>query len=764
MINEFSELCVSASELYLDFLKRSDLGLSEIGVHTLSALDEHAKVWEFRLKSRLYDPESVQIRYTITGMTFGPDDFSIREYDADTGVLIIQFLQTPQVFKNGVRPHDVLVISSLLFLVQNVRDWFAKHGSHLVLPEKSGKCKTAIGQIEHALPNGNSLDMPLPEQASAIETALSVPLSYIWGPPGTGKTRLVLTHAVLTLVRRGCRVGVFAPTNIALEQAMDAILDGAARLGIEKELILRLGTPSRRFANSHPEVCEVQGIERRIEEAKRQIEILKTVIDHRRGQNALHSGESMLLILDQMKVAFGARETILHQLGALRQEASVLDVRLHKFTTRAMQFLTGKPPSEQSDRERVGVLERDAETRLAAIDAQIIMLTEDFRRTQTHSRKLTDIQSRFNPRTWQNSQKDLASILSEIREWISVREAVVTPYRQNSLEELQSLKTDWEVKVARLRKSTVAERMNSSRVVGMTLDLLIGRFREAPPLFDHLFLDEAGYASLIKGLSLFRHGSPVTMLGDHKQLPPIVEMNDDEINVKENRPINLWATTAIYCETAFHRGWTSCEWLDALWNSKLAKEPQFDHTERAILKTSRRFGANLCTVLDELLYQFGFTSANIENLQIHVINAPRGNAMPRKREAPTEVDAIAALLNNSALGDMAIITPYRHQLALLGRRLPSLQHEDRILTIHRSQGREWDTVIVSVVDGSGPKNSPWFTDTHNVQSRGAHVMNTAVSRARKRLIIVCEESFWRNKADRGAQLISRLIDDATPIS
>ena len=69
-----------------------------------------------------------------------------------------------------------------------------------------------------------------------------------------------------------------------------------------------------------------------------------------------------------------------------------------------------------------------------------------------------------------------------------------------------------------------------------------------------------------------------------------------------------------------------------------------------------------------------------------------------------------------------------------------------MLTIHKSQGREWDTVIVSVVDGhQNPEEKPLrFTSTQVIEGArvGLKVINTALSRAKRRLIIVCDRDHW----------------------
>jgi hypothetical protein len=48
----------------------------------------------------------------------------------------------------------------------------------------------------------------------------------------------------------------------------------------------------------------------------------------------------------------------------------------------------------------------------------------------------------------------------------------------------------------------------------------------------------------------------------------------------------------------------------------------------------------------------------------------------------------------------------------------------------------------------------FLTDSNNRQTHGLEVINTAVSRAKRRLVIVCDESFWRCQE---GQLLQELI-------
>ena len=132
-----------------------------------------------------------------------------------------------------------------------------------------------------------------------------------------------------------------------------------------------------------------------------------------------------------------------------------------------------------------------------------------------------------------------------------------------------------------------------------------------------------------------------------------------------------------------------------------------------------------------------------------------GGSSPNRRENNAEAAAIQQIVKSNKLKEFVILTPYKNQMAKIGALLPNERNNHLILTVHGSQGREWDTVILSVSDTS----DKWFTDSQNRVSKGKNLINTAVSRARKRLIIVCDYNYWIKQNN---QLITGLLKAGEP--
>ncbi|HEX6968097.1 MAG TPA: AAA domain-containing protein [Micromonosporaceae bacterium] len=87
-------------------------------------------------------------------------------------------------------------------------------------------------------------------QQEAYESCLATGVRLVWGPPGTGKTR-VLAEAIRTLSSIGKRVLLVSATNIAVDNALLGAVDHRRERGV----LLRVGPPHHPDVLAHPELC-----------------------------------------------------------------------------------------------------------------------------------------------------------------------------------------------------------------------------------------------------------------------------------------------------------------------------------------------------------------------------------------------------------------------------------------------------------------------------------------------------------------------------
>lgn len=696
---EIRELCINSCKVYYDYLAKSGKGLHEVEVWQLEVLDRAQRIVSLRLSKKIFDAETIFFQFAGDEQKYNTDQIKVLEYDVERNTLYVE--PNGELFPrfNRIRAAELLVISDMKFLVERVRTWFEQRGQDMMMPTKASSLDKKIITKEMFGKAAPSVD-----QLNAIRAALTKPFSYIWGAPGTGKTQLVLANVVIQYVLQGKKCAILAPTNTALEQVMKGVLRVSDEVGIARDKFLRLGHTSKWFAERYPEVCENIGIATQRMNIEKQINVVRTVLKKEKTtiDTTLLELESALDKLNQLKELLDA--------GATASKSQKMMKQLMK---EAKQGVNAHPLTK--------------------------MLTEslDFDTLEPTIKYL---------REFIEKQKQAEAVLqAKAREYEDMPE---TDLRQ-TLSQLEH---------SRDRMQGNNERAKKALVVAATLDCYINRFVEDELLVEHFFLDEAGYANAAKALVLLKGDVPVTFLGDHLQLPPVCEMNDmDMTQNPDNRDAFIWSKSAIYLPRLFEQD------KDEAAESYFANDERLSKSVfRADLRFTHRFGDNLADVLNTFVYQNGFASdsgkGETEIYFVHVDTpSPQRKDDRNKalRESEAEAEAIRHFLQTTGVGDYAILTPYINQVKLLGKLMPRDRNEGRILTVHGAQGKEWENVLLSVVD----TDRKWFTDSMTAKSRGLHLLNTAVSRAQRRLIIFCNSNYWRKQ---NGQLIKGLLDVAQP--
>ena len=585
---------INATSIYYEYLQNHNLGCEQLQILGINIQEAIIK---FFIKAKFVNTDSLMLdvcgRYTPLSEEVG---FCVLFYDEKTGILAIECLDFALLEKIEKHKNDIKLFSDLKFLIRNL-EMFFENAKSFALPTKnpplnqnpltqnpfsptksnpSQSPSTAQNQHIEIDSSFTPKDYLNAEQKSALMCALSEPFSYIWGAPGSGKTQVVLFEALLYYIYNGLPVCVLAPTNSALEQVLIALISKFDTLGLNREKILRLGTPSNAFLEKYTEVCD--------------------------------------------------------------------------------------------------------------------------------------------PQVLQKKAKD--SLFSS---------------------------------------TTPKARLKEALLIGMTMDGFIKKHSSLGIDFCHFFLDECAFTPLIKALVLTTQNTPITLLGDHKQLMPICEMPTSQIK-GEKIWANLFNLSSLFLEDFFaHSAEISAPIFSKSQSSPLCfTQDNSAKTAFCILRQTHRYGDNLAKILDSHIYHNGLKGKQ-ENTQIFYIDCP--NAIIEDKQNITEARAIAALtkeldkqkppLSQNDFSDFAIITPFIKQKKLLSDCGVSYR---RIWTIHGSQGQEFDTVIFSPV-----MLHHHLTDSRNTNA--SYALNVAISRIKKQLIIVCDRAYWLRF--RG-QFLSEILANALP--
>lgn len=586
---------INATSIYYEYLQNHNLGCEQLQILGINIQEAIIK---FFIKAKFVNTDSLMLdvcgRYTPLSEEAG---FCVLFYDEKTGILAIECLDFAILEKIEKHKNDIKLFSDLKFLIRNL-EMFFENAKSFALPTKNPPLakKPLLAQNPPSPTKSNPSQSPSTaqnqhieidssftpkdylnaEQKSALMCALSEPFSYIWGAPGSGKTQVVLFEALLYYIYNGLPVCVLAPTNSALEQVLIALISKFDTLGLNREKILRLGTPSNAFLEKYTEVCDPQVLQKK------------------------------------------AKDSL---------------------------FSTTTPKA----------------------------------------------------------------------------------------------------------------RLKEALLIGMTMDGFIKKHSSLGIDFCHFFLDECAFTPLIKALVLTTQNTPITLLGDHKQLMPICEMPTSQIK-GEKIWANLFNLSSLFLEDFFaHSAEISAPIFSKSQSSPLCfTQDNSAKTAFCILRQTHRYGDNLAKILDSHIYHNGLKGKQ-ENTQIFYIDCP--NAIIEDKQNITEARAIATLtkeldkqkppLSQNDFSDFAIITPFIKQKKLLSDCGVSYR---RIWTIHGSQGQEFDTVIFSPV-----MLHHHLTDSRNTNA--SYALNVAISRIKKQLIIVCDRAYWLRF--RG-QFLSEILANALP--
>lgn len=541
------------------------------------------------------------------------------------------------------------------------------------------------------------MGVPSREQEIAAEGMLKAKAAYVWGAPGTGKTQFVLASAIRGCLAAGESIAVFAPTNNSVEQVLQGILSVIPP--DERGDVIRLGIPSKRFNREHPEMCEDRQVQRLLDRTMESLENIEEAIYERMA-------DQIKGYLDDLK------------------EAGIDSWSL-------LEAAEARP---------------DLKARIDSIVAVCRM-----------RRKTADILE-DGDMTAEEQLKAIEDCIFERRR----PAAQIREYSEMTLGDMMSLSTQLEEEADALRTSTSSCRIAKARIIAATPQQFISRFRPKGSEddgrieldVDRIFLDEAGYCGLVQALALFSNGVPVVMLGDHMQLPPVSELDEDDLRrwAREGGRMDdafIWSLPALECERMLTSG------IDESRRAFLnGEEPLFESTVRFDLTRTRRFGSNLAEVLDRHVYRNGLTGVPGSHLEMICIDAVCERRKARENSA--EAGAVSDYLKAESPDpkEVCVLSPYSVQCSLLKSCVPR-RYRDSVMTIHGSQGREWDTVVISIADCRLLTRDVPLRFSSSFTSIGLKVINTAVSRAKKRLVIVCDREFW---LQRTGELIKSLIE------
>lgn len=542
------------------------------------------------------------------------------------------------------------------------------------------------------------------DQTDAIATAFKEDVTYLWGPPGTGKTH-TLGALAKALYDARQRVLIVSHTNRAVDGVLEALCD-------------RL-TDGGREAMPTDEVVRIGGIARESLRSKYGAQVSLDAISRRWDSEAS----------DEVARLEEARLAARREIEQIESRSSVAAHR-KEMATELAALKTELLRSQQPIRGFIrGILAGGAVPPLngAAIEARIERLGSEIAALD-----------------WELEQQD----------------DLAAPAR---LEELQNLVTDIAEKIKEVNDKVAKRKESFLGEVSVVAASTTSAFLRAQTLkgFDAVLIDEASMVPLpvsfyLSGMARKR----VVIAGDFRQLPPIVHSKEELVK-------KWYGTDAFFAAGVV-------ESVDA----------GIERPNLARLTTQFRCHEDLCELINERFYggrlttQFTDRSGcsfpphleHFKGNRIMVIDTSEygGSGQIAGKSKANLLHAIilrtlCAQLRGlwGAAGEgmsLGVISPYRAQAELIEAQL----HEAGLSgvavgTVHRFQGDERAAILIDLTE-SRPHGPGWFFSATGLQDEGARLMNVALSRAQRNVVIVADLSFLKDRYPAHT-IIRAVLDD-----
>lgn len=543
-------------------------------------------------------------------------------------------------------------------------------------------------------------------QERAVNAALTNQISVIQGPPGTGKTQTIL-NIIANLLEEKKSVLVVSNNNSATEN----VLDKLSRNGLGF-LVASLGKKENKeafIANQptlNPELSSWR----------------KASMELRRARRKAKDS------LENVKKVFVMQE----RLAECRQELAEVEVEMSHYRK--------EHPNDKFNDKKV----KTSSSKILKISGQIKALetvpADDtngfFKRLK---RRLDNLSLELRLKFLFKIDDGLAA--ESIPEIISMLNWL---FYNRRVSELKSEIDGLESTLSHLNAKDLMKSLTDSSMTVLKASLA-KRYKEARPLiasvkdmydngeavlanypivlsttfssktcfnddtiFDYVIMDEASQVSVETGLLALTCARNAVIVGDTMQLPNVIT-DDDRIKLNE---IKKSYNVPDSYDVAAHSFLSSVLATIPDVPETLLREHYRCHPDIINFCNQKFYGGNLLIMTkrnDDEKHLIALTTAPGQHCRGHY----------NQREIDAMKMELLPLIDD--LDETGIIAPYNSQVNQIRSQIPDIE----VATVHKYQGREKDTIIMSITDDQITE----FTDD-------ANLLNVAVSRAKNKFCLV----------------------------
>lgn len=580
------------------------------------------------------------------------------------------------------------------------------------------------------------LDVLNNEQKQSVLKALNNEVLYIWGPPGTGKTK-TLGVLIRALFDENKKVLICSNTNQAVDQVLLKLCTELteSHQALQDGNIIRIGTIIHdELKLKWSEYITIDGIikKKSSDLTEKKIRLSHQISDLNKTARDL---EDIIEAFDRVKVLGKEIEKVNSVISNGTQNLKTIESKIQNTESKIKTSL-----EEHETFLNAGMLKRvilKSEERIVRERTELEAQKKDLTNKSFElKRSLNDA-----PQTLEKLKVEMAEISNLISNQQKTKVEKELKQIQKNKKECMDQLTTINKQLEEIEKSVVEE----AKIIGATVTKAFVSSNQFPQ-FDVVIVDEA---SMVMAPALFYTAGfadeKVIISGDFRQLSPIVPTEEQDTFAAIGRDIFEYAgiTEAVSSKKSANR--------------------------LVMLNKQYRMHGSICNMISEPMYEGELITAS---------NHTAATAIPSLFENPlTIVDTSSvwpfAIKDNfksrynlmhamairnlcffldekNYLGEinkLGVCTPYTAQAKLIKKILSSHQLENKVSagTVHRFQGDEKETIILDISDSWGEKNVGIFLQADRPDEAGAKLFNVAVSRAQRHLIVFANLTFLEDK-------------------
>ena len=627
--------------------------------------------------------------------------------------------------------HRAVIVIDATALLEALRDKVEQAGKGEI-PINRELADAVVGEATHParpspIPRAASPDTLDSAQSKAVQKALTESVTYIWGPPGTGKTH-VLGDVVRWAFENGKRVLICSNTNKAVDQVLVKICNslGIHHPAMEEGSIVRLGSITLDVLRSKYEqyvtvdgIVERKSVDLKARSIRLQDDIARIDARTASARNILSSFAEFETAQTAVEFHKEATNTVARSVKELKAKHETIRSRIAKLEGELAKPKTGILGWFSRNEQAIKKDLAQDEGRLTAASAELDRTKSSF----TEAKQRFEITTQERDRIEQQlAGSDRVAAEREIAQFDSMRVPLVEKLREI------------EAKLADIRAAV----LKGAKVLGATCTKTYLAAREVGQV-DMVIVDEASMVLLpMIWFAAGRARERVVVCGDFRQIPPIVQTRAQAIFDVLGRDVFAAAglegpsegdTPILKLDRQYRMHDDICQLISRPMYGGLktvthprkstSPPPPYNHT-LTIIDTSDLWPFES---VNAYFSRFNLMHALlIRNLAWHF----------RKRHYIQEQ------------GDLAICTPYAAQAKLIRKLVENEDFGDlvQVGTVHSFQGDERKAVVLELPEGyGGARMVGQFLQGVPPGHVGARLINVAVSRAKNHFIVLANLTY-----------------------